>query len=286
MKQIIRTSIFIVGLMCLVSSCEENEIPVLDPNGQVLVEFDQSSITIPTPEEGASKQVKVYVTNTSTSERSIDVSVDPSSTATSDQYTISDLVIPANSYVGTITISGNYNAIPENGSSNLILNLNGVGGVQTQVSDGTLNVELFRTCPIEPSQFVGNWTGSGSWGNTDFDYATEVTTTLDDDGNLLINGLVFQWFTGWWSEIIITNEPVKMEIDPETGEITIEEQFYITSTYNGDPQPAYNIKATGMVLNACSKTIEIYPTLVQGGAAIDGTAWGPRFVETIQLQQP
>jgi len=283
MKNLIIKFSILLFVMAGVVSCEQEMIVYDVENGQTLAQFSRASAALPTPEEGGTTTVDVLVSTVSSSERTIEVSVDTSSTASAASYEISDLVIPANSYVGTITITSIYDAVPETGSSFLVLNLDSIANGDTVVEKGTLTVELFRKCAIVLSDFVGTWTGSGAWGNTTLGYQTQVVTFLNDDGELMINGLAFGWFTDWWGEVIVTNDPVKMDVNLETGAITIAEQSYITSTWNGDPQPSYSLKGTGMVVNACLKTMRINPVLVQGGSAIDGTAWGPSFVENISL---
>lgn len=288
MKHIIYRLTFILMGLAVLASCEENEIPILDVDGQVLAQFGSSSIVLPTPEEGTSEEIEVIVTNTSSSERTIEVTVDTSSTATEDQYTISNLVIPANSYTGTFTISSNYDALPETGSTELVLNLVGIGNEgDVAVSNGTLEVEMFRKCPIEPSAFVGQWEGPGVWAGFYGDYKTEVVTSLNAEGELLIDGLAFQFLEdpNFWGEEILESFPVKMIVNEETGEITIPEQVSVTTDYNGFVSD-YTVKGTGRILNACEKTMEIYPILtMEDGYVIDGTAWGPKFVEKIKLIQ-
>lgn len=285
MKKLIYKLPVLLMFLAVLVSCEE-ELVVYDvDNGQTLAQFSKASASLATPEEGASTEVEVRVTTKSSQERTVEVSVDESSTATADQYTISNLVIPAGSFVGTVTVSANFDALPEEGSSVLVLNIDDIAGSNAVVEKGTFTVEMFRKCPIVLSEFVGKWQGQGAWGNTSLGYTTEVETFLNEDGELMMNGLAFQWFQGWWSEVIVTNEAVKVDVDLETGEITIPEQFYITSTYNGDPQTPYNLKGTGMILNACQKTMEVRPVFVQGGSNIDGTAWCCPFVEVIQLIQ-
>lgn len=269
--------------MAAFTSCESDPVVYDVDNGITLAQFGSTAAVIPTPEEGASTTVEVLVTTKSASARSIDVSVDESSTATAGMYALSGLEIPANSFVGTIEIASDFNAIPEEGTVELVLNLDGVGGSETSVEKGQLSVEMFRKCPIVLEELVGTWSGDGSW-SAYFGYPSEIVTTMVD-GELYMNGLAFGWFQGWWGEVIVTNEPVKVDVDLETGEITIAEQFYVTSTWNGDPQPSYNLKATGSILNACEKTMEIFPVFVQDGSDIDGTAWGIPFVETVQLDQ-
>ena len=83
---------------------------------------------MPTPAEGASITVDVFVTTKTDSERTISVEVDPSSTATADQYSISGLTIPAGAFGSTLTITSNFDALPEVGRANLVLNLVDVSG--------------------------------------------------------------------------------------------------------------------------------------------------------------
>ena len=75
---------------------------------------------VPNPEH----LIEVGITTTSTSDRTFNITVDPESTATANQYTIDQttLVIPANSNVGYIKILGNYENASTTGSK-LILNL-------------------------------------------------------------------------------------------------------------------------------------------------------------------
>lgn len=280
MKKLLYKSFMILSLVLVLVSCEENEIPIIDESYPTLAQFNKTTLVIPTPEEGSSREVEVIVSTVSSMERTVNLSIDPESTASSDQYTISDLVIPANSYTGTFTISGNFNSLPESGSSNLIIKIEDVNGEDTLIEKGTLNVEFFRQCDIIVEEYVGTWSGTTSWG-----YDTEVVTSLSEDGQLMITGLTFGWLQDAWGEVIIDNEPLKMDIDPETGEITIEEQYYVETTYNGAVQPKYNMRASGMVLNSCEKVIEINPVLVQPGLAgtLDGSAYGPAFQEVITL---
>lgn len=275
MKQLIYKISFLVLGVVMLSSCEANDIPTIGEDAPTLVQFGTTSLVMGTPEEGTSREVEVIVTNTSETERTVDVTVDPKSTATEDQYEISNLVIPANSYTGTFTITSNYEALPESGSSELILNLNGVGGEETLVDNGTLEVEMFRKCPVVIENFVGTWTGVDNAG-----YETTAEIALNDNGELTINGLGFGWMTGYWGEVIITNDPVVMTVDPETETISIEEQFYMTTTWNGAPQPLYNLLGEGEVLNACENKIFIGFDFNQpGGAGILG-----RFEVVLQKQ--
>jgi len=281
MKNILKL-LFVFVLMLTFSSCEHDPEIFDAVNGQTMAQFSSSSATLPTPEAGASTSVDVLVTTVSTVSRSISLTVNSASTASSDMYSLSSLEIPANSHVGTITITSNFNALPQTGSVMLVLDLIAVGSSGSVVENNTFSVEMFRKCPIVLSELVGTWSGVGSW-SVYFGYPSEIVTAIDGSGNLTMNGLAFGWFQGWWGEVIVDNSPLIVTMDTESGEFTIEEQYYISSTWNGSPQPTYNMFATGRILNSCERTMEVSPVFNQEGTIHDGTAWGVPFYENVQL---
>ncbi|MGI0105330.1 hypothetical protein [Salinimicrobium sp. WS361] len=263
-------------------SCEEDLLVYDVDNGQTLAEFSTDGASLATAEEGASTTVEVAVSTRSSKDRSIEVVIDEEeTTATPDQYEISDLYIPANSFVGTITITSNFEALPESGSTVLSLNLVGIEGSDASITHDTYEVELFRWCTTTLDEYVGTWTGPGAW-----NYPTQVETFLNEDGELMMTGLMFGWIEIPWGEPIVTSQPVKLDVNLETGEITIAEQPYATTTYEGEPQAAYYLRGTGTILNSCEKVLQIKPVLVQpdGAGVLTGPRYGgPVFTETIQL---
>ncbi|WP_373059756.1 hypothetical protein [Zunongwangia sp. H14] len=280
MKNIInRFTILMVSTMLLLS-CEENEIPTIGDDYPVLAQFSDSSVTLATPEEGASVEVDVVVTTTASTERTVNVEIDPESTASADQYSVSDLVIPAGSYTGTLTVSGNFEAIPESGSTHLILNLTDVEGNETLVDNGTLDVELFRRCSLALEDLVGTWSGTDIWG-----YPTEFNTYIEDGELMMTGGLVYGWLNDAWGEPIVAEAPVKLEVDLESFEVKIPEQYYVSTTYEGVPQPDYNLKGSGEIVNSCEKIMDISPILVQPGLAgtLDGSAYGDAFFVRVTM---
>lgn len=108
--------------------------------------------------------VEVGVTTSSSSDRTYNISIDPSSTADISEYTIdqSTLVIPAGSYTGTFRISANYNNIPASGSTTLVINLDEDNVV---VSKEVHTVTLFRYCATD---LAGNYSVTTTYGYHDF----------------------------------------------------------------------------------------------------------------------
>jgi hypothetical protein len=161
MKKYLKLLSLLVTVLLVTSSCDKkDELIIFDNiNGQTMIQFSKTSATLPTPSEGASFEVSVLVTTVSDVDREIDIEIvpqtDPDKTSASpDQYTISNLVIPAGSYSGTITISSNFDAIPEEGSTFLTLKLTGLAGASTTIYNGILEVELFRKCPIVAGDYT------------------------------------------------------------------------------------------------------------------------------------
>ncbi len=151
MKKIIL--LFAMSLV-LFTSCEEDLVVFDNENGQTLAQFSATTALLGTPAEGATYEVDVTVTTKSDSERTISIEVDGSSTATPDQYTLSNLVIPAGAYVGTVTITSDFDALPDEGSTLLVLNLTDVSNSNDiTFSNSTLSITLFRECPIQG----GDW---------------------------------------------------------------------------------------------------------------------------------
>jgi hypothetical protein len=90
----------------------------------------------------------------------------------------------------------------------------------------------------------------------------EISGTIDA---LKITGLGVEWMTDFWGEVIIDMKAVNMvaEINPYAGTLNIPTQSYISTTYDGDPQPVYTISGSG-VIDICTKTITIQYTLNNG----------------------
>ena len=262
-----------VSIGLLFTSCEENENPIFDNvNGQTMSQFVGSSNTLGVNADGSSfAEVTVLVTTVSTSDRTIDVVAGAGSTAAANQYSISNLVIPAGSYEGTLRIEGDYTNLPsDNSAVSLEMNLTGINGGGA-VENGTYTLSLFRFCPVVLADLVGTWSGDGSWWDI-FGYTTEVVTTMNG-GDLLMGGLAYQWFQGWWGEVFVTtNDPIVTITTPD-GDFEIAQQFYGTSTWNGAPQPPYDIKGTGK-FNSCELSAVVYPVLVQNGNDLNGLNWG------------
>jgi len=132
------------------------------------------------------------------------------------------------------------------------------------------------------SAFEGTWTGTTAYG-----HPTQVVTTLVDENTLSITGIGVGFMENDWGEVITDMATLTMDVDLITGELTIVETPYMTTTYNGDVQPVYNLSATG-TLNQCTLGMYLDYDFIQDGTSYtewltEGNGWPP-FVEDITIE--
>lgn len=256
--------IFALIISSLFISCEDEENVQFDPvNGKTLISFVGSANAIPVNDGGVSAiEISVEVTSSSTVDRVLNVSVDESSTATSDQYTISDFIIPAGEFIGKGTVSGNYDALPALGALDLVLKLTGVNGSESSIGDDTFTVTLERFCPFEISNFTGTYTA-----NQGGSIYTVTATEGPEENTLVLSNIENR---GDDIQIIIEFTPdvysVKVRAD-------LDDLIYVHPTFgNVDPSNTDPITNT---FNQCSGAI----SLEYRACIPDGRCFGNRVIE-------
>lgn len=263
----------------------------IDPNATFFAQFTDASKHLQTGIDANGDLVDIETTvavvllGTPRSEDTvINFAVDPSSTIDSDMYDLSatSITIPAGKTSGSIDLKTITEQMPAGDVLKLVLNLDAGDHNATAGTQLVYNLERIVFCLLELSDYVGTWTGTDSWG-----YKTEIVTTLVN-GDLYMNGIGFGWFQDWWGEVIVSNTPVKVDINLVTGEFIIDRANqtvpYIESTWSGAPQPAYNILASGKITSTCDQIIDFNYSFDQDGWVFDGTSWGPAFKEIIQIK--
>jgi hypothetical protein len=195
------------------------------------------------------------------------------STLPSDAYTLSSnsITIPAGKTSGSVDLTVLADQMTENEIVDLVLNMDAGGAEAGTGAQLNYSLKRIKFCPLtDISELAGSYAGFDDWG-----YASEVKTFVDGE-NFMLEGLCRGWMTDYWGEIIITEDPLIVTLNPD-GTLVIAEQSYMTTTWNGDPQPAYGISATGKWDN-CEKTLLINYSLHQGGGVVT------TFVEDIKMK--
>lgn len=136
------------------------------------------------------------------------------------------------------------------------------------------------TYPV--SALSGIWYGLDN--TTDFEYDSQVETYMGC--SLQIKGLSFEWMSDFWGEVIVKGGSASISIDVSTGVVTIPNQFYCRTKWNGAVQPDYFIEGTGTYdATGAFPTMTITYDLLQNGvsmAAQDGGA-DPAFIAVLTL---
>lgn len=127
---------------------------------------------------------------------------------------------------------------------------------------------------------AANWSGQDNSPPTQAGPNASMITTSFDGTNLLLEGIAYGWLTdpAYWEEVVVDSFLVITIVDPITGDITIAEQPLCNTTWLGDAQDSYSIRATGLYA-ACSETMVIDYDLLQGGGI------RRQFSETITINQ-
>lgn len=165
MKKIKLLSLFLFTTIALFISCSEQENVTYDPvNGQTLVNFKGSSATIPVDvSKVSSTTVTIEVSSVSNTDRKLSLSVDNSSTASADQYILTDFIVPAGQYISTGTVTGVYDKLPTLGAVKLVLKLTGIENSEASIDRDTYTVSLERFCELDVSSFLGTYSAIGSF---------------------------------------------------------------------------------------------------------------------------
>jgi hypothetical protein len=296
MKNILKIITLVIITLFVTASCQNDDsnwdllTKKADPNATYYLQFKDASQSLQTgvAEDGSLVNIETKITVAllglpQNNDVVVNFTVDAASTISTAMYELSasSITIPAGSTSASVNLKTNTELMPSGEVLKLILNIDAANNAATAGTKLEYELERITFCLLTLEDYVGSWKGTDSWG-----YSTEITTSIDNDGDLIMNGIGFGWFQDWWSEVIITNEPVKVDINLITGAFVIDESKqtapYITSTYNGAIQPDYNMKASGKITSTCDRVIEFEYSFLQGGSEYNGTAWGPQFKEIIQ----
>jgi hypothetical protein len=298
MKKILKFVTFIIAI-CLVNvSCESEESNFdsikneYNPSAsKYYVQFKEASKSLQTGIDAQGDLVDIETTikvsllgAPQASDLTINLAVDPATTIDASMYEFSSssITIPAGKTSGSITLTTNTALMPIGEVLNLKLNIDAGENNATAGTTLSYDLERIKFCLKTLLDYVGTWSGKDSWG-----YTTQVTTSIDGDGDLVMNGIGFGWMQNDWGEPIVSSTPVKVDVNLITGTFTIDPAkqtgSYLETTYLGAPQAPYNISGSGKITSTCDQVLEFTYYYIQGGSPIKGSSYGPEFKEVITL---
>ncbi len=213
---------------------------------------------------GATSDVNVTYQISSSAVEGVDYTVSGSST---------QLSFPVGTFTRKITITP-INNLVEDGNKVLNITLTGSDGAPIGYPgpDGN-NTSVTLTivdddCAFTFDEFDGvTWSGEDNAPAGQGPNPTQITTAYDGT-TLYMEGISYGWLTGaYWDEVIVTSTPVVTVMDPVTGVFTIALQPLCTTTWLGNPQPAYSISANGQYF-PCLREMVVNYSLYQSGAVL------------------
>ena len=256
MKKIINfASLFLLGTILLVS-CSEEETAIFDTtNGRAIAGFNggaSDTRVVFNPAQNTESTLRVGVSTLSSSDRSVVVSIDATSTLDPSFYTINTLtpVIPAGEFTADIVITTIPGASLPGASDAVVLNLDSVEGAEIlENSISSLSVGLDVQCPsVDISALAGSYDVTalgfaGFFGETDF-----TREVIDGPGANQVTIVDGTFITEGADDLILT-------IDPETGSIIGVNEDGIDSAASFGPN-FYRLLPGGRVLT-CVGIIEM-----------------------------
>ncbi|MEN8157999.1 MAG: DUF1735 domain-containing protein [Bacteroidota bacterium] len=284
MKNIIKyVLIFVIGGLVL-SSCEDLESNYAamtkdydKSNTTYFIQYLNASQSFETAIDEAGLPANIETTvgvallgAPQSSDITVTIVVDESSTMTSSMYTLesTSIVIPAGSTSGSVTLTALAAEMPEDETLKLVLNMD-AGGAEAATA-AQLNYSMLRIkfCPLDDlNTMVGTYTGVDDWG-----YDNKAVTSVDGE-NFMMLGLNKGWMEDFWGETVLEQVPVIVTMKPN-GELVIDNQYFMKTDYEGDDY-FYHMQGSGMWDN-CKKTLLItYDVLYDDGTNLSDYGYGP-----------
>jgi hypothetical protein len=172
------------------------------------------------------------------------------------------IVIPAGKTSGSTTLTVLAAQMVEDETVSLMLDMDVAGGQKApQANQVDYNLKRIKFCPLtDYNDLAGTWRGGDNMG-----YVTHVVTSVDN-GELMIEGLGYEWMQNFWGETVTEMVPVVVTVHPN-GTLDIAQQYTYTTDYEGSPY-RYEVSGTGMWDN-CKKTLHIeYDLHYEGDVSI------------------
>lgn len=275
MKKIFKFLFVYLAVGALVTSCEEVETgfdaitKVPDPTATYYLQFINAAQSLETgvTEEGdlieSEVPVGVVLMGMPRSEAiTVNLTVDPATTLTSDMYSLSatSITIPAGQTSGSVMFETVAENMAPGDTEVLVLKLDAGEHNSPSVTGTTLtyNVKRMAFCPLSGgvTDFVGAWSAVDvgyDWGaEAPLSVTVPIATELSTD-KLMVSGIGEAFIEQFWGEGIVDGGSFLMTV-LGNGLVDIPRQYIYTTTYGGSPYE-YEIKGSGKWENCGPKPI-------------------------------
>jgi hypothetical protein len=285
MKKLLKYITFMAVVALATVSCEYDDTNFdllhkdVDPNATFYVQFTNAAQTAETGVTVTGDLIDIETTVAvtlmgvpSSQDISVNFALDPSSTMTSDMFTMSanSITIPAGKTSGSVdfkTVAAN---MPVGETVKLVLNLD-AGANSSPNANGTklvYNLKRIEFCPLVngSADFAGSWSVTsdinlGSTAAANGWFAENGFSAVANGDKLDVTGIGVSFIEGFWGEPVVAGGTLTMEV-AGNGLVTIPRQYLYTTTYSG-AEYDYEIAGSGTWTNCGSKptltfTYDIY----------------------------
>jgi hypothetical protein len=259
----------IVAAMALFIACDESKetIDSLSFPSDAFISFSEATASLGEESETPLTITVLYAnTSSATEDVSIDFTVASDNGTIGTDYTVVDnkssfTFSPSNGlYTDTVQIKALDNVVL--GEENIIVTITlGTSTYSTgypgpdSLGETVIVTILDNDCAKEEAlrPYQGDWLGTDSCG----DYTdVPVALSLPCGTGITIKGLGHPWLEdpGYWGEMVIFEYDVLINIDEAAGTVTIPEQVYVTTDYQGDISD-YSILGSGTIDTSGAKPV-------------------------------
>ncbi|MEH6535300.1 MAG: hypothetical protein V7719_02830 [Psychroserpens sp.] len=157
MKHIYKIAVMFCLLMSI-TSCDETIDPVFVDDSRTFLSFTNATVNLPiTIDDTGSVDLILNSSTVSSTDRVFNISLDAESNADPMTYVLpSTVLIPANSYQGTLTVSGVDNGLVDAAVKQIIFSLSDLPDTVDIDANRTV-INVFEVCPVPEAYLVGDY---------------------------------------------------------------------------------------------------------------------------------
>lgn len=165
MKHIYKIT-FILGVLLSITSCDETIDPVIVNDDRTFLSFASTTVSLPiTIDDTGSVDLILNSSTIASTDRVFNINLEAESTADPLTYTLpSTVVIPANSYQGTLTVTGMDNDLVDATVKQIVFSLSGLPDT-VDIDLNRFVINVFEICPVPDTYMVGDYALADSNGN-------------------------------------------------------------------------------------------------------------------------
>jgi hypothetical protein len=261
MKKIYKALFLFIAVGAMFMSCDKSKLEpnfdsmtkAPDPNASYYIQFINAEQSFETGVGLDGSLVDVQTTigvvlmgTPQSQDITVNLAIDPSSTITSDMYTLSStsITIPAGKTSGSVDLSTIADKMPVGETLSLVVNID-AGENNSPNTNGTVlkySLKRIEFCPLlnGAADLVGSWSGTDGQGGYNY---SSIITSIQNGTNIDASGMGVGFINDFWGEDVVAGGTCTITIQGN-GIIDIPRQYLFTTVYEG-ANYTYEIEGSG-----------------------------------------